>query len=116
MNTPVWTKPALFGAAGGAALLALVGFAWAGWETGGSAEQMAAQRAHAEVVAALVPFCVQNAGADPQRVAVLTRMKEAPTYSRAEMLMESGWATMPGDERPDRSLANACLDRLATEF
>lgn len=116
MNTPQWTKPALFGAIGGAILLAVVGFAWGGWETGSSAQKMAQQRANSEVVAALLPFCVRNASEDPEREVVLTKMKEARSYSRTEMLMEAGWATMPGEERPDRGLADACVDSLAANF
>ena len=41
-------KPALWGAVGGAAALAFVGFMWGGWVTGGNAEAMALKRAAAK--------------------------------------------------------------------
>ncbi len=38
-----WEKitPGLWGAVGGAIVLAIVGFAWGGWVTGGTAQEMA---------------------------------------------------------------------------
>ena len=68
MNIPEWLKPALYGAAAGAVALAIVGFSWGGWVTGGTAKQMAANRAKLEVVAALVPICVEQSKQDPQVV------------------------------------------------
>ena len=50
----------LWGAAGGAAALALVGFAFGGWVTGGKAAEMARQQTDKAVVAALAPICVDE--------------------------------------------------------
>ncbi len=72
MNTPEWLKPAVYGAAVGAIALAVVGFSWGGWMTGGSAERMAADKARHEVVSALVPICLQNSSQDPQAAAILS--------------------------------------------
>ncbi len=55
MKFPVETKPALWGIAGGAIAMAIVGFTWGGWVTGGTAETAATQRANAAVVVALAP-------------------------------------------------------------
>ena len=41
MNIPEWLKPALYGAAAGAGALAIIGFTWGGWVTGGTAKEMA---------------------------------------------------------------------------
>jgi hypothetical protein len=30
--------------------------------------------------------------------------------------MKAGWATMPGSTDPDRKVASACMDELATLF
>ena len=35
MKSPKWLKPTLYEAAGGAIALAVVGFSWGGWVTGG---------------------------------------------------------------------------------
>ncbi len=58
MQTLDWLKPVLYGALAGAAALAIAGFSWDGWVTGGKAEQIASDRARFEVVAALVPVCL----------------------------------------------------------
>lgn len=116
MNTPEWTKPGLYGAAIGAVALAIVGFSWGGWATGGTAQKMASDQARMEVVAALVPICVEQSNNDPQNVETLAKLKEASSYQRRDMLMKAGWATMPGSDDPNRNVASACMDALAAQF
>lgn len=116
MNTPEWLKPSIYGAAVGAIALAVVGFSWGGWVTGASADRMATEKARHEVVAALVPICIQQSNQDPQAAETLTRLKETSRYQRDEMLMKAGWATMPGSTDPDRAVATACMEQLARQF
>ena len=116
MNMPEGLKPALYGAAAGAVALAIVGFSWGGWVTGGTANQMAADKAKLEVVAALVPICIQQSSQDPQLVATLAQLKDAGSYQRSDMLMKAGWATMPGSSDPNRNVAKACIERLSEHF
>ena len=116
MNTPEWLKPGLYGAATGAVALAIVGFSWGGWVTGATAEKMAAEHARLEVVAALVPICVEQSTQDPQVVATLAELKDASSYLRRDMLMKAGWATMPGSSDPNRNVASACMEKLAAQF
>jgi dienelactone hydrolase len=116
MNIPEWLKPGLYGAAVGAVALAIVGFSWGGWVTGGTAEKMASEHARLEVVAALVPICIDQSSQDPQVVATLTQLKDASSYQRSDMLMEAGWATMPGSNDPNRDVARACMEKLAAQF
>jgi hypothetical protein len=117
MNVPEWLKPALYGAASGAAALAIVGFVWGGWVTGGTAKQMATAQAQREVVAALVPICIEQSKQDPQVVETLAELETASSsFKRRDMLMEAGWATMPGSSDPDRNVARACADQLAAQF
>ncbi len=116
MNKPDWLKPGLLGAAAGAVALAVVGFSWGGWVTGGTAEKMASEQAKIQVVAALVPICVEQSSNDPLVTATLAQMKDASSYKRSDMLMKAGWATMPGSNDPNRSLATACMDKLAAQF
>jgi len=113
---PEWLKPGLYGAAAGAAALAIVGFSWGGWVTGSTAEKMASEQARLEVVAALVPVCVEQSSKDPQVVATLAQLKDASSYQRNEMLMKAGWATMPGSSDPNRYVASACMEKLAAQF
>ena len=116
MNVPTWTKPALWGGIVGAVAIAITGFTWGGWVTGSKAEAMAAKRANSAVVAALAPICVAQARSDPQSAMTMAKLKETSTYQRGPIVMDVGWATMPGSTEPDRAVANACMDQLATEF
>jgi hypothetical protein len=116
MNTPEWLKPGLYGAAAGAIALAIVGFSWGGWVTGGTAEKMASEQAQLEVIATLVPICVEQSSKDPQVVATLAQLKDASSYQRSDMLMKAGWATMPGSSDPNRNVARACMETLAAQF
>ena len=68
MQTPEWLKPGLYGAACGAVALAVIGFSWGGWVTGGTARTMAADQSKAEVVTALSLICVDQSKRDPQLV------------------------------------------------
>lgn len=116
MKTPEWLQPGLYGAAAGAVALAIVGFSWGGWVTGGTAKEMASDQARLEVVAALVPVCMQQSSQDPQVVATLALLKDANSYQRSDMLMKAGWATMPGSDDPNRNVARACMEKLAAQF
>src|SRR5688572_9129990 len=53
-------EPVLWGAAGGAAALAFVGFMFGGWVTGGKAQELARQQADKAVITALAPICVDK--------------------------------------------------------
>ena len=116
MNIPEWLKPALYGAAAGAVALAIVGFSWGGWVTGGTAKQMASDQARLEVVAALVPICMEQSSQDPQVVETLAQLKDTSSYLRSNMLTKVGWATMPGSSDPNRDVARVCMDKLAAQF
>jgi hypothetical protein len=116
MNTPEWLKPALYGAVVGAVALAIVGFSWGGWVTGGTADKMASDHARKEVVAALVPICLEQSKQDPQLTQTLAQLQAANNYKRSDMLMEAGWATMPGSSDPNRAVASACMEKLAAQF
>ena len=109
-------KPALYGAAVGAIALAFVGFSWGGWVTGGTANEMATDQAKLEVLAALVPICLQQSSQDPQVVERVAKLKTASSYQRSDMVMQIGWATMPGSTDPNRQVASACVDKLAAQF
>ena len=116
MNAPEWLKPGLQGAAVGAVARAIIGFSWGGWVTAGTAKKMASEHARLEVVAALVPICIEQSKQDPQVLATLTLLKDTVSYKRSDMLMEAGWATMPGSTAPNRSVASACMDKLEAQF
>ncbi|MDH3236410.1 MAG: hypothetical protein OEQ29_23065 [Alphaproteobacteria bacterium] len=116
MNIPEWLRPGLYGAAAGAVALAIIGFSWGGWMTSGTAEKMASNQARLEIVAALVPICIEQSKQDPQVMETLAQLKDASSYQRSDMLMKAGWATMPGSSDPNRQVASACMEKLAAQF
>jgi dienelactone hydrolase len=65
----------LWGAAAGAAALAIVGFSWGGWYTAGGA----AKQAEAAVATAMLPGCAREVMADPAAAAEL-KVKRALDY------------------------------------
>ena len=112
MTFPEWLKPGLYGAAVGAIAISIVGFSWGGWMTGGAANEAAMAMAMEEKTLALVPTCLAIAQADPERTAKLEIITSAPSYKRGGAIMEAGWATAPGMDKPDRDLAKACETAL----
>lgn len=112
MTTPEWLKPGIYGALIGAAFVGIVGFSWGGWVTGSSAEKMASEMAEDSVIAALVPFCLERSRTDNERIAKLATIREASSFKRRDAVMETGWATMPGTDGPNRDLAQACIEGL----
>ncbi len=112
MNTPEWLKPGIYGAVVGAIFTVVAGFSWGGWLTAGNAEEMASDMAKDNVIAALLPVCVEMAQNDINRTAKLATIQEASTYKRRDAVMAAGWATVPGSDSPNRDLAQACIAGL----
>ncbi|WP_264210712.1 hypothetical protein [Leisingera thetidis] len=112
MTYPEWLRPGVYGALIGAVSITIVGFSWGGWVTGGQAESMASSRSHDELIAALVPVCVNMAETDSERTAKLASIQEAMSFKRRDAVIATGWATVPGSESPNRDLAQACLAGL----
>ncbi len=113
MQTPLWIKPALLGAGVGAIAMAVVGFGWGGWVTGGASQDAAAKESAAAIAAALTPYCLERSESDPLSVQVLAELKAASTYNRRGIVEKAGWATPLGAEKPNTALAQACQLALA---
>lgn len=115
MNIPVETKPALWGIAGGAIALAIVGFTWGGWVTGSKADSTATQRANTAVVTALAPICVEKFQRAADVPANLAALKKADSWSQGDFVEKGGWATVPGKNPPEQvsAVAKACAQLLA---
>jgi hypothetical protein len=116
MDTPNWLKPGLYGAGAGALAIVVVGFAWGGWMTASKANEMASDKSRHAVIAALVPICLEQSKQDPQVSQTLALLKDATPYKRSDMVMEAGWATMPGSDDPNRQVATACMEKLTAQF
>lgn len=112
MISPEWMKPGIYGAAVGAIAIIVVGFAWGGWSTRSGADEMAQELAADEVIKAMVPVCLYMSDADPERAAKRANLQALSEFDRRNAMLETGWATPPGTDKPDRTLAEACLAEL----
>jgi hypothetical protein len=112
-TAPSSLKPALWGAAGGALVLAVVGFTWGGWMTAGTAERTAEQRASTAVVTALAPICVSQFQLAADAAAQQGEMNKINVYERDSFVEKAGWATMPGSKAPDPNVAKACAELIS---
>ena len=108
-------KPFLWGMAAGAIVLLIVVFS-AGWVvTSGSAKARARVMAADAVLARLAPIAVAQFMQDPDREERLKELKRLDTYgmnNRTDYVKKQGWATMPGEKKPDSSVAEEVADRL----
>jgi hypothetical protein len=114
MNTPKELKPAAWGAVGGAIALAIIGFTWGGWVTGGGSAQAAKQSAETAVIAALAPICALQFRDQADADSKLTELKALRSYEQSSFIEKGGWATMPGSQDPVSGVAGSCAAILTT--
>ena len=108
------TKTVLFWSVVAAVILTMiVGFSWGGWVTGGTAQKMAEVAATKAVVERLSLICVDQFSQDPDKERKLIEFIETKAYQRDDYVTDQGWATMFGDEEPDRNVADACAKLIA---
>ena len=108
------SKTVLFwSCAGCVAATMVVGFAWGGWVTGGTAEDMvadAADRGRAEAAAAV---CVEEFMRQADAGVQLASLKEiSSSWRRENFVEEGGWAMIADQEYDDA--ADLCAERLMT--
>jgi len=113
MKMPTNTKPWLQGAAAGAIVLAIVGFSWGGWVTGGTAAKNIAAASHDAVVAALAPICAERFRGQSDAVVRTADLAKTSSWERGSIVEKSGYATMPGSKTTDSDVARACGEILS---
>ncbi len=107
------TKKVVFWACVASMILTMIiGFNWGGWVTGGTAHRLAEAMAKDAVVQRLAPICVAQFNQDLGKIQKLRELKAASVYKRDDYVKEQGWATMPGEEKPDSKVAEACAKLL----
>ena len=95
-----------WGAIGGAIVIAVIGFKWGGWVTGGTAQIMAEEA----VVERLALLCVAQFNQDSQKDQKLKELKK--TALPRTYVEKQGWATMLGEKQPNSEVADQCAVRL----
>lgn len=110
-----WEKIKLgsWSAIGGAVLLAVVGFNWGGWVTGGAAAAMAKDTASDAVAERLGSICVAQFNRDSDKGQKIKEMKAKDSWDTGRYIEKQSWAIMPGEEKPDSRVADACAKQLA---
>ena len=93
-------------------LTMIVGFTWGGWVTGGTAVKMADAIGEDAVVRRLAPLCVVQFKQDARKDQKLKGLKETGTWEQAGYVEKQGWATMPGEPKPDSKVAGECVKLL----
>lgn len=106
-------KVVLFWACVATAVLTMViGFNWGGWVTADTAQDMAQDMADDAIVQRLAPICFAQFAQDPDRELKRSEMIEQANSQRVRYVQEQGWATISGEEQPDRNVARACSDLI----
>ena len=104
-------KPALWGAAGGAAALAILGFTWGGWVTGGKANVLARQQVQAALVEVLTPICVDKFNRASDAPARLVELKKiTSSWDRERFVRENDWAKF--GKESNSLVVDACAAEL----
>ena len=103
----------LQGAAAGAVATIIIGFNWGGWTLGSTAREMVQKGAHASLVEALAPICVDKFQQAAEATANLVELKKVSTWQQDAFIEKGGWATFPGMTSPERGVAQACANLLA---
>ena len=93
-------------------LTIVVGFTWGGWVTGGGSLKAGALMGKDAVIERLAPICVAQFDQDPDKAVKLEELKGLSSYQRSQYVQDQGWATMPGEEKPDRKVAETCAKLL----
>jgi hypothetical protein len=107
------TKGLLVWAAGVGAVVAMViGFAWGGWVTGGTARQLADSAATGSREQLVAAVCVNRfqAGSDAQ--AQLTELKGLQGWNRTTFIEKGGWAVMPDRTEASKAATTLCANQL----
>ena len=102
-------------AVGGAILLAVIGFNWGGWVTGGAASAAAEEMAENAVAKRLGAICVAQFHRDGVKDQKFQEMKVKDSWERARYIEKQPWAIMPGEDKVDRKVADVCAQLIAAK-
>jgi hypothetical protein len=109
LETTAKIKYGIWGLIGGAVFVMFLGFGWGGWTTASSAQAMSDKA----VVASQAAICVAQFVKQPNHEKKLVEFTETSSWTRGEFIEKGGWHRMPGQEKPDSSVAQACAEGLA---
>jgi hypothetical protein len=89
-------------------------FGWGGWTLGSTAKEIAGKSASSAVIAALAPICVDKFQRATGAEASLAELKKVSSWEQATFVEKGGWATLPGSDTANSSVARACAELLGS--
>jgi hypothetical protein len=92
----------------GAVISMIIGFGWGGWSTAGKTEAMATEA----VLASQAAICVAQFMKQPNHQEKLKEFEKASSWERDKFIEKGGWDKMPGQEKADYNVSQACADGL----
>jgi len=92
----------------GAVIAMIIGFAWGGWLTGGTAQKMTDEA----VLASQAAICVAQFMKQPNHEEKLKELGKIDSWKRSEFIEKGGWDKMPGQEKADSLVSQACAKGL----
>jgi hypothetical protein len=101
-------KYGVWGLIVGAVIVMIIGFAWGGWKTTGTAKTMTKEA----VLASQAAICVAQFLKTQNYEEKLKELEELDSWKRAEFIEKGGWDKMPGQEKADYAVSRACADGL----
>ena len=106
--TAAKVKYGIWGLIIGAVIAMIVGFAWGGWTTAGTATTMTKEA----LLASRAAICVAQFMKQPNHEEKLKEFMEISSWKKAEFIEKGGWDKMPGQEEASATVARACADGL----
>ena len=90
----------------------VIGFAWGGWVTAGSAETQVAAAHDAGRAQLAATICVARFVEAPDAAVQLAALKDASSWNRRGTIADAGWTTPLGLDEPVSGAADLCAERL----
>ena len=91
----------------------VVGFAWGGWTTGGTAAKMAADAAGNAQAELAATVCVAKFMQAPDAATQLATLKKTDSWKRDDVIKDGGWAKLTGLEKTPSGTDDLCAQKLA---
>lgn len=93
----------------------VIGFGFAGWVTGGTAEKMVQEAADGARHKLAAAICVKQFLHASNAKTRLADLKKADWFQRDEIIAASGAATMPDRKEPNTVVAEMCASQLVEQ-
>jgi len=98
-------KYGVWGLICGAVVAMVIGFAWGGWTTSSTTQEMTDEA----VLASQAAICVAQFMKDPNHEAKLKELEGMDSWKRSEFIEKGGWDKMPGQKEASSTVSRACV-------